>query len=60
MCLSLFWTPASFAGYKDVDTKIAEQEITSHHLEDVRFNLRLQKGGFEKGVAQGMWDAEVS
>ena len=59
MSLSLFWTPASFAGYKDVDTKIAEQEITSHIInEDVRFTFRMQKGGFEKGVAQGMWDAD--
>ncbi|MCC7203366.1 MAG: hypothetical protein IT393_11995 [Nitrospirae bacterium] len=59
MSLSLVWAPASFAGYKDVDAKIAEQEIASHIAqEDVRFNLRLQKGGFEKGVAQGMWDAE--
>ena len=59
MSLSLFWSPASFAGYKDVDTKIAEQEILSHILnEDVRFTFLLQKGGFEKGVAQGMWDAD--
>lgn len=59
MSLSFLWTPASFAGYKDVDTKIAEQEITSHITnEDVKFTFRLQKGGFEKGVAQGMWDAE--
>src|SRR3989304_1336700 len=59
MSLSLFWAPTLFAGYKDVDTKIAEQEINSHITnEDVRFTFRLQKGGFEKGVAQGMWDAE--
>src|SRR3990170_3914127 len=59
MSLSLFWAPASFAGYKDVDTKIAEQEIYSHIVkEDVRFTFRLQRGGFEKGVAQGMWDAD--
>jgi len=59
MSLSLFWAPASIAGYKDVDTKIAEQEILSHIVkEDVRFTFRLQKGGFEKGVAQGMWDAD--
>ena len=59
MSLSLFWSPALFAGYKDVDTKIAEQEISSHILkDDVRFTFRLQKGGFEKGVAQGMWDAD--
>ncbi len=59
MSLSLFWAPTSFAGYKDVDTKIAEQEINSHITnEDARFTLRLQKGGFEKGVVQGMWDAD--
>ncbi len=59
MSLTFFWMPASFAGYKDVDTKIAEQEISSHILkEDVRFTFRLQRGGFEKGVAQGMWDAD--
>ncbi len=59
MSMALFWAPASFAGYKDVDTKIAEQEILSHIVkEDVRFTFRLQKGGFEKGVSQGMWDAD--
>src|SRR4030067_1326727 len=59
MSIAVFWVPASFAGYKDVDTKIAEQEILSHILnEDVRFTFLLQKGGFEKGVAQGMWDAD--
>ena len=59
MSMALFWAPVSFAGYKDVDTKIAEQEIYSHILkDDVRFTFRLQKGGFEKGVAQGMWDAD--
>src|SRR3989337_3820470 len=59
MSMALFWAPVSFAGYKDVDTKIAEQEIYSHIVkEDVRFTFRLQKGGFEKGVAQGMWDAD--
>ncbi|MBI5406149.1 MAG: hypothetical protein HZA18_00460 [Nitrospirae bacterium] len=59
MGLSLFWTPASLAGYKDVDTKIAEQEIYSHIVkEEARFTFRLQKGGFEKGIAQGMWDAD--
>lgn len=57
--LSLFWTPVSLAGYKDIDTKIAEQEIYSHIVkEEARFTLRLQKGGFEKGIAQGMWDAD--
>lgn len=56
--LSLFWTPVSFAGYKDIDAKIAEQEIYSHIVkEEARFTFRLQKGGFEKGIAQGMWDA---
>ncbi|MDI6791168.1 MAG: hypothetical protein QME44_10880 [Thermodesulfobacteriota bacterium] len=59
MSLSLFWTPVSFAGYKDIDTKIAEQEIYSHIMkEDAMFTFRLQKGGFEKGVAQGMWDTD--
>lgn len=59
MSMVLFLAPASFAGYKDVDTKIAEQEISSHILkDDVRFTFRLQKGGFEKGVEQGMWDAD--
>lgn len=59
MSLFLFWAPPSFAGYKDVDIRNAEQEINSHIVnDDVRFTLRLQKGGFEKGVAQGMWDAE--
>ncbi len=56
---SLFWTPVSFAGYKDIDAKIAEQEIYSHLAkEEARFTFRLQKGGFEKGIAQGMWDAD--
>ncbi len=59
MSLSLVWAPASFAGYKDVDAKIAEQEINRHLVkEDVRFTFLLQKGGFEKGIAQGMWDAD--
>lgn len=59
MSMVLFWAPASFAGYKDVDSKIAEQEILSHIVnEDVRFTLKLQQGGFGKGVAQGMWDAD--
>ncbi len=59
MSLTFLWTPISFAGYKDIDTKIAEQEIYSHIMkEDVSFTFRLQKGGFEKGVAQGMWDAD--
>ena len=57
--LSLFWTPVSLAGYKDIDTKIAEQEIYNHIMkEEARFTFRLQKGGFEKGIAQGMWDAD--
>ena len=57
--LSLFWAPVSFARYKDIDTKIAEQEIYSHVIkEEARFTFRLQKGGFEKGIAQGMWDAD--
>lgn len=59
MGLSLFWTPVSFAGYKDVDARIAEQEIYSHLVkEEARFTFRLQKGGFEKGIARGMWDAD--
>src|SRR3989304_5573358 len=57
--LSLFWTPVSLAGYKDIDTKIAEKEIYKHIMkEEARFTFRLQKGGFEKGIAQGMWDAD--
>lgn len=57
--LSLFWTPVSFAGYKDIDAKVAEQEIYSHIVKDeARSTFRLQKGGFEKGIAQGMWDAD--
>ena len=57
--LSLFWAPVSFARYKDIDTKIAEQEIYSHVIkEEARFTFRLQKGGFEKGIAQGMWNAD--
>ncbi len=57
--LSLFRTPVSFAGYKDIDPAIAEREIYSHIVkEEARFTFRLQKGGFEKGIAQGMWDAD--
>ena len=57
--LSLFWSPVSFAGYKDIDPAIAEREIYSHIVkEEARFTFRLQKGGFEKGVAQGMWDGD--
>ncbi|HLE63357.1 MAG TPA: hypothetical protein VI750_09465, partial [Pyrinomonadaceae bacterium] len=57
--LSLFWTPVSFAGYKDIDPAIAEREIYNHIMkEEARFTFRLQKGGFEKGIAQGMWDAD--
>lgn len=56
--VSLFWTPVSFAGYKEIDPAIAEREIYSHIVkEEARFTFRLQKGGFEKGIAQGMWDA---
>jgi len=48
--LSLFWSPVSFAGYKDIDPAIAEREIYSHIVkEEARFTFRLQKGGFEKG-----------
>ena len=44
MGLSLFWTPVSFAGYKDIDPAIAEQEIYSHIVkEEARFTFRLQK-----------------
>ena len=32
--LSLFWTPVSLAGYKDIDTKIAEQEIYNHIMKE--------------------------
>ena len=57
--LSLFWSPVSFAGYKDIDPAIAEREIYNHIVkEEARFTFRLQKGGFEKGVAQGMWDGD--
>ena len=34
----------SFAGYKDIDPAIAEQEIYSHIVkEEARFTFRLQK-----------------
>lgn len=57
--LSLFWTPVLLAGYKDIDPAIAEREIYNHIIkEEARFTFRLQKGGFEKGIAQGMWDAD--
>src|SRR3989337_4520310 len=57
--LSLFVTPVSFAGYKDIDPAIAEREIYNHIMKEAaRFTFRLQKGGFEKGITQGMWDAD--
>lgn len=57
--LSLFCTPVSSAGFKDIDDKIAEQAIYKGILEkDVRFTYRLQKGVFDKGIQQGMWDKD--
>lgn len=57
--LSMFCTPMSSAGFKDIDDKIAEQAIYKGILEkDARFTYRLQRGAFDKGIQQGMWDKD--
>lgn len=57
--LFVFCTPLAFAGFKDIDHKIAEAEIQKNIIKnDVRFTLRLQKGAFEKGIQQEMWNPE--
>ena len=55
----VFCIPLTFAGFKDIDHKIAEAEIQKNIIKnDLRFTLHLQKGAFEKGVQQEMWNQE--
>jgi len=55
----VFCIPLTFAGLKDIDHEIAEAEIQKNIIKnDLRFTLHLQKGAFEKGVQQEMWNQE--